>query len=131
MKLKCSAKRKDGRRCEATVRPGRKVCTFHDDTLADDCAEGRRVGGERARRPATLPSDTPELPLGSATDVMAALGETFNLVRTGRMDARVGNCLAVIASSLLRATEAHQLEVEVATLREQVNKIAANRGRTR
>jgi hypothetical protein len=66
-----------------------------------------------------LPSDTPDLPLRTVADVIAALGETMNQVRTGRIDARVGNCLGVLAGVLLKAIEGGDLERRIAALEER------------
>jgi hypothetical protein len=49
-------------------------------------------------------------------DVTAALAEAYNGVRTGRLDARVGNCLGVLAGVLLKAIEGGELEQRVTEL---------------
>src|SRR4051812_14467574 len=108
---RCGHTKPDGTRCRATALPGKDRCVFHDPESADQRAEGRRQGGiTRSARMATLPTDPPDLPLRSVADVTAALAEAYNAVRTGRMDARVGNCLGVLAGVLLKAIEGGDLE---------------------
>src|SRR4051794_14980131 len=108
---RCNFTKPDGTRCRAKPRPGQDKCTFHDPDLAEQRAEGRRRGGvTRCRPAATLPPDTPDLPLRTVADVVDALAETINQVRRGQLDARVGNCLGVLAGVLLRAMEGSDLE---------------------
>jgi hypothetical protein len=113
----CSHKKLDGSRCQAKPLPGKTACVFHDPELAAERAEGRRQGGvNRSTKAATLPTDTPDLPLTTVRDVITALATTFNAVRVGRMDARVGNCLGVLAGVLLKAIEGGDLEQRIAAL---------------
>jgi hypothetical protein len=113
----CGHRKSDGTRCRATVRPGKGWCVFHDPEMAKERDEGRRRGGvARSRKAVTLPPDTPDLPLRSVQDVVSALAETYNAVRTGRLDAKIGNCLGVLAGVLLRAIEGSELEQRIAAL---------------
>jgi hypothetical protein len=47
---------------------------------------------------------------------VAALGQTINQVRTGRLPVNVGNCIGVLAGVLLRAIEGGDLEQRIAAL---------------
>jgi hypothetical protein len=115
--MRCQARRRDGSPCKADAHPGKRFCCFHNPALAAERAEGRRRGGVvRTRTAVTLPADAPDLPLRTAGDIVRALGLTFNHVRTGRLDARVGNCLGVLAGVLLRAVEVGELEERIAAL---------------
>jgi hypothetical protein len=119
---KCNHTKPDGTRCRANALPGKTRCTFHDPDLADQRAQGRRQGGVNRSKPAaTLPPDTPDLSLKSVEDVVKALATTFNAVRTGRLDARVGNCLGVLAGVLLKAIEGSDLEQRLAALEARHN----------
>lgn len=116
---KCNQTTRAGRPCRATALPGKDVCMFHDPEHAEVQAEARRRGGTQRSRPAvTLPPDTPDLPLETVADVIKALASTFNAVRCGRLDARVGNCLFVGAGVLLKAIEGGDLERRIAALEE-------------
>jgi hypothetical protein len=113
----CAHDRPNGEPCRARPRPGRLFCTFHDPELAGKRARGRSKGGVNRSRPAaTLPPDAPDLPLKTVADVVAALGETMNQVRTGKLAVNVGNCLGVLAGVLLRAIEGGDLEGRIAAL---------------
>src|SRR4051794_25001311 len=112
----CTHRKPDGTPCRAPAVHGSDRCCFHDPALAGRTAEGRKKGGAirgGTIRAATLPPDSPDLPLKSVADVTAALAEADNAVRTGRMDARAGNCLGVLAGALLRAIEGGELERRV------------------
>lgn len=113
----CEHIKSDGTPCRARPLPGGRFCFSHDPAIAGRRREGQRRGGrERSRRAATLPPDTPDLPLATVQDVRAALAEVFNAVRVGRIDPKVGNCLALVAGQLVRAIEGGELEKRVAAL---------------
>lgn len=87
------------------------MCFFHSPKSGKARRDARKRGGRaRARLILTLPPDTPDLPLRTVADVLAALAETFNGVRVGRLDCRVGNCLGQLASVLLSGLKAGALE---------------------
>ena len=118
----CMGRKRDGSPCPNHARPGKEVCWVHDPALAARRAEGRRRGGlNRSKPAATLPPDTPDLPLKTVADVVALLGQSINQVRTGRLDARVGNCLGVLAGVLLRAIEGGELEQRIGALEARQN----------
>ena len=112
-----SHKKRDGSPCPNPTRPGKTVCWVHDPELAAKRAEGRRRGGiNRSRPAATLPPDMPDLTLKSVEDVAAALAETFNQVRKGRIAVNVGNCVGVLSNVLLKAIEGGDLERRITEL---------------
>jgi hypothetical protein len=57
----------------------------------------------KPRAAIVLPAGTSDLPLTDVKEVAVALGDTFNKVRRGEIDVRVGNCLAALAGQMLRA----------------------------
>jgi hypothetical protein len=117
MPRQCSHRKPDGTRCRAHAIHGSRSCFFHDPATRDEHRAATVAGGrERSQRATTLPPDTADLPLRSVVDVVAALGEAYNAVRTGRLDARVGNCLGVLAGVLLKAIEGGELEARIAAL---------------
>ena len=114
---KCRSKKRDGSPCPNRPRPGKPTCFVHDPELAERRAEGRRRGGVNRSKPsATLPPETPDLPLKTVADVAAALAVTMNQVRTGRLAVNVGNCLGVLAGVLLKALEGGDVEQRLAAL---------------
>jgi hypothetical protein len=113
----CRGKKKNGDPCPNAARPGRDYCFSHDPALSRRRAEGQRRGGvSRSKREPTLPADTPDAPLRTVADVIAAVEATYNAVRTGRLGARVGNCLAVLCQVQLKAIEGGDLERRLAAL---------------
>jgi hypothetical protein len=115
--MRCNHKKPDGARCRANALPGTERCMFHDPAKAAARAAGRQKGGVNRSKPAaTLGPDTPDLPLKSVADVVAALGQTINQVRSGRLAVNVGNCLGVLAGVLLKAIEGGELEQRLAAL---------------
>lgn len=110
---RCCYVKPDGKQYAATALPKERHCVFHSRATAAKTAAGRKAGGEKragSLRPATLPEGTPPLRLESVADVTAALAETFNHVRVGRLAVPVGNALAVIAQGLLKSLEKAEWE---------------------
>jgi hypothetical protein len=104
--MQCKYTKLNGEPCQALALPGKSCCTFHDPAIKQKRADGRKRGGANRSRPAaTLSSDTPDLPLTNPTEVVAALAQTFNQVRRGELGVSVGNCLAIIATAILKAQE--------------------------
>jgi hypothetical protein len=58
--------------------------------------------------------------LKSVADVVVALEVTFNAVRVGKLDARVGNCLGVLAGIQLKALGLSDHEERLAALEAQL-----------
>jgi hypothetical protein len=113
----CNQLKADGTPCRAKALPNRDKCFFHAEETASVRDEGRRLGGlTRSRPAATLPPDTPECPLETVHDVCRAVSATFNQVRRGEIDSRVGNSLGLLAGLLLRAMEATDLEKRLTAL---------------
>jgi hypothetical protein len=113
----CRGTTKAGRPCEAPAAPGSTWCFFHDPARADARAAARRKGGQAAvRRAAVLPADTPEAPLKTSADVAVFLGATVNRVCRGELDAKIGNCVAVLCGQLLRTLEGVELAARVEAL---------------
>jgi hypothetical protein len=122
----CEAPKVDGEPCQAAARPGSRFCIFHDPECQQQRDEARSKGGkERMRRVAVLPEDAADLPLETVADVTRALAVTFNQVRRGQLDAKVGNCLGVLAGVLLRAFEGSDLAEELAALRCRLEEVEA------
>jgi hypothetical protein len=114
---------------------GGDFCLFHalDPALAAKRAEGRRSGGKsRSRKAAVLSAATPDLPLRSVGDVIDLLGQTINQVRRGQVDARIGNCLGLLAGQLIQAIKAGEIEKRLAALEAAANRPApvTTNGRT-
>jgi hypothetical protein len=130
--MQCEQKKLNGQRCRAHALPGRSCCTFHDPSLARRRAAGRKQGGVNrtsklgSKVTATLPPDTLDLPLTNPTELVAALSQTFNQVRRGQLGVSVGNCLAIIATAILKAQEGDgvlpRLEALEAAKRQQESK---------
>jgi hypothetical protein len=117
MARKCHARKKNGGECGADAQVGKDVCVFHDPAKAADGQRARRAGGlNRSRRKAVLPSETPDHPLRTTTEVSAFLGACINQVRRGELDPRVGNSVGYLASVLLRSLEQGPLEERMARL---------------
>jgi hypothetical protein len=96
--------------------------------LAATRAEGRRRGGiSRSKAARVLPAETTDAPLRTAVEIVAALEATFNQVRKGLIDAKIGNCLAIVAGVSLRAIQGIDLE----KLNDRLEELEARVGKVR
>src|SRR6516162_8934296 len=99
---RCQTVTKSGAACTAWAMEG-GLCYFHANP--DKAAELGRNGGRRRRHTyeqATEPVAPPE----SAADVRRKLADTMADVKAGKMDPKVANTGAYVATVLLRAHEA-------------------------
>jgi hypothetical protein len=49
-------------------------------------------------------------------EARAALADTFNRVRRGELDFRIGNCLGMLAGQILKAVEKADIEARLAAV---------------
>jgi hypothetical protein len=115
-KRKCLFSKPDGTTCQATALSTSTFCFFHAPEKAEARAEAQKKGGRQNRRPAEIP----DVPLDSVTDVVKALATTFNDVRSGRLDPKTGNCLALLSGQLLKALQTSELEERLEALEKMV-----------
>src|SRR4051812_41625149 len=114
---RCKARKRDGSPCRMLPRPS-GYCFAHDPSLAEARAEGKRRGGRVSgnRSSRVLPADTPDIPLRTMDDILVANELTYNQVRRGQIDARTGNCLAVLCQVQRRVIEGGDLARRIADL---------------
>ena len=99
---RCKGITRSGKPCTAWAMEG-GLCYFHANP--DKAAELGRKGGLRDRHTYEQ-SNEPVAPPESAADVRRMLAETMAEVKAGRMDPKVANTAAYVATVLLRAHEA-------------------------
>src|SRR6516164_6500920 len=100
---RCKAKTKAGRPCAAPAVKGGESCALHSDP--ERAVQLGRKGGLRNRHTYEQ-SNEPVAPPESAADVKRMLAETMAEVKAGRIDPKVANTVAYLATVLLRAYEA-------------------------
>jgi hypothetical protein len=120
------------KRCEATTRrgtpcpnfpsPGKTKCNFHSGMAS---AAGLRGGKRRAR------FNSDELPViappQNVADVLRALGQVFSEVHDGRLEPKVGNACAYLASGILQAVTAGQFEERIVALEKRYEVMSPTR----
>jgi hypothetical protein len=116
MAKKCEFRKKSGEPCGADAQTGNGLCVFHDPTRAAEGRRARRAGGIARSRLGALPSDTPDHPLGTTTDVSGFLAISINQLRRGQLDPRVANAMGYLTSVLLKALESGKIEDRLAHL---------------
>jgi hypothetical protein len=123
----CTHTRLDGTPCRAAALPGKDCCTFHDPELSGRRAAGRRQGGETRSRRAAVLAGAADVTFTAVGDVTALLAATASQVRRGELDCKVGNCLAYIAATALRALMPDEIARQVEELRQQVDELRGRR----
>lgn len=108
--MKCEFQKHDGTICSANAQVGKDVCIFHDPAKAEDRHRARRAGGLARSKPAILPADVPDVPLGTYKDVANLLAESISQVRRGELDARISNAIGYLSAILLKALEQGVME---------------------
>ncbi len=134
-KKRCTHAMKNGKRCERARLPGEDKCFSHSAKAAARRKAAQRKGGKNAHKPiATIPPEAVKLAFKRSMDVVDALEEVFDEVRKGIVDYRIGQTLAVLAATMLKALqykESVDLDDQIAALGKQLEdmKRSGNAGR--
>ena len=98
--MKCSAKNKAGKPCNAPAVGGTKRCVMHSGRAAELGSKGGR------RRAVYDPDNLKELPAPkTAADLRDLLAQSIVEMRAGKMDPKLANSISSLATSFLRAAE--------------------------
>src|SRR5262245_54311406 len=109
---RCAAARADGRPCGAPPLPGRRFCFAHDPARAAERTAARQRGGRNRGHLVRLRAMTPPR-LVAVFDVLErALAE----VHAGDLDPKQAQAMAALASAMVRALTAGELEQRVRAL---------------
>lgn len=108
---RCAATTRRGTPCPNFPSPGQTKCNFHSGGAS---TAGLRGGKRRARFSyEELPTISPPQ---NVADVLRALGQVFTEVHDGRLEPKVANACAYLASGILQAVTAGQFEERIAAL---------------
>ncbi len=103
---RCTDKTKAGTRCPNVRLTGDDKCYAHSPKAAKARREARKKGGKNAHKPiAAIPPEAVRLAFKRSMDVVDALEEVFDEVRKGIVDYRIGQTLAILASTMLKALQ--------------------------
>jgi hypothetical protein len=102
MSKRCTAKNRNGKRCDAWPVTGATQCALHSDP--ERAAEvGSKHGRSVTFRPRPDVLDLPHRPLKTIEEVCELLEEAINRVRQGPFDLRAANSIGYLAAILLKA----------------------------
>ena len=118
---KCKQVKKGGQPCDARPVAGSEFCFFHDPERADARRNAQQRGGQ-GNQAASLPTDTPDLPLNTTQDVASLLAMTINQIRRGELDPKIGNTVGYLSGILLKAQEQGELEKKIKILEDVIQK---------
>jgi hypothetical protein len=103
--MKCSAKNKAGKPCNAPAAGGTKYCVMHSGRAAELGSKGGR------RRAIYTLGDTIEIPAPKAvSDLVGLLAQSIVEVRSGKLEPKTANAITYLATGLLRAIEGSESE---------------------
>lgn len=117
--MKCNAKTKSGKQCQARATASGKCALHSDPGRAAELARKARDKRNRAKaEPDSIaPLEIPE----SAIEIKATLAKAVAEIYRGRLDVKVGTAMAYCCNVLLRAIETSELEQRIARLEELNN----------
>lgn len=79
-------------------------CFMHSPHMTEQRALAQSKGGSVGKDPHDrILVELQPIEIGSSKDIVLLLTETVNLVRTGRMDIKVANCIGNLSNTLLKA----------------------------
>jgi hypothetical protein len=116
-----------GKPCGGYALHGGKYCWAHDEANKKKARAASRKGGKARCRPrAVLPFNADNVQFKCFSDIVNALADTFNRVRKGELDYRIGNCLGTLAGQIVKAMQAKELEEMAERLAELEERLKAN-----
>lgn len=125
---RCGGTNKQGGPCQGAALPGSTLCWFHDPARAEERRRACHNGGKsRMRAAAVLPADAPEPALRSPQDVQALLSRTIYDVAKGRLDTKVANAIAYLASTWLQSWDRGEADDRITELEKVVHQREASR----
>lgn len=105
--MRCSSRRRDGKRCLAAAVSGQACCFLHSSP-GKASELGARGGARRKTFDLSRLKCFP--PAKSATDLVAVTAQTLCDVRSGAIDAKAANAIAGLASVLMKLFEVTTFE---------------------
>jgi hypothetical protein len=96
-----------GRQCGGYAISGSDRCFAHDPTSAVNRDTARRRGGQAGR---VITVSESNFPVRCPSDVIALVEATINDVRAGRLDTRVANSVAYLATVAMKGFEQSNVE---------------------
>lgn len=113
----CIHLKSDGSPCKAKTLLGSNYCFFHDPDLAVERKAAQVSGGrERARRANVLPADAPDMPVGTAADIISLIGDTVARVRKGEIEVSIANSVGYLAAIALKAHQRDDVDQRLTRL---------------
>jgi len=125
----CDYVKPDGAQCKNPIKPGAKLCWFHDPEKAEERMIASRAGGQ-ARGPKTLPSDTPDVELRNMADLARLSELTINQIRRGEIDHRIAWAMMPYVG-VLRIILSDFNEERITALEQALESGTQHRGRRR
>jgi hypothetical protein len=104
-----ASSKKTGKRCQGIALPGSPFCFAHDVRFDEQRAAGRIKGGYHRANLMRLHGLMPPRLL----PVFEQLGTAMADVRTGKLDPKIGNSMAVIARAMVAVLQVGELEQRV------------------
>ncbi len=107
----------DSRQCGSFALKGSVWCFSHDPSSAEQKRLAVIKGGEATRQYRTQPP----VPLNTPTDMLKALADTFNGVRSGQIAPRQAQAQAALANTLLKCYELVVMDDKLRSLESQAS----------
>ncbi|MBT5017093.1 hypothetical protein HN709_03875 [Candidatus Peregrinibacteria bacterium] len=100
--MQCNFKDDNGKQCRAHSIKGQECCFFHHSEKKKR-QEAQSRGGQA--KTIVVKEPLPPMTLKETQDVILLLEDTINRVRSGELDAKIGNCIGVLSGQLIKAIE--------------------------
>ena len=114
----CRAIKEDGKGCGAHAGSS-GYCYQHDPDISNETKKEARVRGGR-NSAMKIDEPLPARRIRSSEDIVKLLEETINLVRGGKLQIKIANCIGFLSGHILRAVETGELEKRLQELERKV-----------
>lgn len=122
--MNCQLQKKDESKCMANAMSGSPYCYQHNPSVLPHEKRLAQSRGGKANR-IVLKEPLPAFRIQKCNDVVELLVTTINEMRSGKIDAKVANCIGVLSGHLMRAFEMANLEERVDEIEQIITKNGA------
>jgi hypothetical protein len=106
--MKCQHLKDNGDPCAAPAMAD-GFCFFHSPNIPEDQKSAARVTGGK-NNALVIREALPPIPIHKPEDAVSLISDTITRIRSGTMDPRVGNSIASLVNSALKAIEVANIE---------------------
>lgn len=118
--MKCKHIKGEDKQCNANAMTSSSFCFSHNPDTKEAKIQAVSKGGRASKR---NNNSFPEIEITSVKDVTSLLVDTVNKVRSGNLDVKIANCIAILSNHLIKSLETSTFERKLEEVEEEIFKL--------